>query len=51
MSGRLDLVLRELKITLHFFRLCRERRARHDQIVHLSFIEAGASFFERNERK
>jgi hypothetical protein len=51
MSGRLDLMLRELKITLHFFRLCRERRAWHDQIVHLSLIEAGALLFERNERK
>jgi hypothetical protein len=47
MSGRLDLMLRELKVSLHCFRLCRERRAWHDQIVHLSLIEAGALLFER----
>ena len=51
MSGRLDLMLRELRLPCICFRLCRERRAWHDQIVHLSLIEAGALLFERNERK
>ena len=44
-------MLRELKITLHFFRLCRGRRTRHDEIVHRSLIESGAFLFEGNERK
>jgi hypothetical protein len=49
--GLLNLILWELKIALHLFRFRWERRAPHDQIVHLALIEAGASFFECYERK
>src|SRR5580698_25551 len=51
MSGRLNFMFREQKVALHLFRLCRERSARNNQVVHRSLIEARASLFERNERE
>src|ERR1035438_2985479 len=51
MSCRLNFMFREQKVALHLFRLCRERSARNNQVVHRSLIEARASLFERNERE
>ena len=44
-------MFREQEIALDCFRLHGKRSARHNQVVHLSLIEARAFLFERNERK
>jgi hypothetical protein len=49
--GRLDSVFLRKQIPLHLLRLWRKRRARNDQVVHLSFIESRILLPKSDERE